>query len=49
MLFRPEEIHGTSGKRGIFEPFPERNGYIPHGAFRLYVQQLTIPDLHPDG
>jgi hypothetical protein len=30
MLFRPEEVHGTSGITKIFEPLPKWNGHVPH-------------------
>jgi hypothetical protein len=35
MLFRPEEIHGTSGIGQVFEPLPERDASICDQTFRF--------------
>jgi len=48
MFFRPEEIHGTSGKREIAEPIPKTGRRIRHQAFRLSALYLTIFHLHTD-
>ena len=48
MLFRPEEIHGTSGVREIVEPIPKGNGYIPHYAFRFSIPDYAILHFHSD-
>jgi hypothetical protein len=49
MLFRPEEVHGASGIRDVFEPLPERHGHISHEAFWIAFQNHPIAYLHPDG
>ena len=48
MLFRPEEVHGTSGKGQVFPPFPTGNRYMPDQSFGITGQNFPIPDLHPD-
>jgi hypothetical protein len=43
MLFRPEEIHGASGKGGIFKPFPEGHGYVSPVSGRFpVVEDLAV-------
>jgi hypothetical protein len=50
MLFRPEEIHGTSGKTCVFKPFPERHGDIGHESTGfLIIQNLSVLDNNPEG
>jgi len=49
MLFRPEEIHGTSGIGDVVEPLPEWYGCIPHYALGFNLLEDTIFDLHPEG
>ncbi len=47
MLFRPEEIHGTSGIGKIIKPISERYRYISHYTFRIAVLDLAVFHLHP--
>ena len=47
MLFRPEEIHGASGIREVFVPFPHGNGHISHHPFRLNMEEDAIFYIHP--
>jgi hypothetical protein len=42
MLFRPEEVHGRSGISDVFEPFPERNGYIGHVSGGFFIQNTAV-------
>ena len=35
MLFRPEEVHGTSHKGEAVEPFPKADGCERHMPFRV--------------
>ncbi len=49
VLFRPEEVHGTSAIGKIFEPFPKRYGCVPYQTFRLSSLYETIFHLHSDG
>ena len=35
VLFRPEEVHGTSAIGKVFEPFPKRYRGVSHHTFRL--------------
>jgi len=43
MFFRPEAIHGASGKAYIFKPFPERHRDIGHESPGfLIIQNLPI-------
>ena len=48
MFFRPEEIHGASGKGRIFKPFPEGNGHIGDHLLRIGLEYFAVPnvDLH---
>ena len=48
MLFRPEEIHGTSGIGQIVEPIPKGNTRISHDTFRFSVQNNTVFHFHFD-
>jgi len=48
MLFRPEEIHGTSGVREIVEPIPKGYRYISHYTFRIRILNYAILHLHSD-
>jgi hypothetical protein len=49
MLFRPEEIHGASGIRKVFVPFPHGNSHISHHPFRLNMEENAIFYIHPHG
>jgi hypothetical protein len=42
MFFRPEAIHGASGKAHIFKPFPERHRDIGLIPSRFLVKDPTI-------
>jgi len=46
MIFRPEEVHGTSGETYVVVPFIERNGHISYDTLRINIQYLTISHLH---
>jgi hypothetical protein len=46
VLFRPEEVHGTSGMGNIFCPLPIRYGYITHEPFWVGTEDLPVADLH---
>ncbi len=48
MFFRPEAIHGASGKARIFSPFPEGYGNISHKPGRFLIQDLSILKLNPE-
>jgi hypothetical protein len=48
VLFRPEEVHSTSGKGGIFSPLPKGYGHIPHYAFRFSAQDLPVLYFDPE-
>ena len=48
MLFRPEEIHGTSGIGQVIEPILKRNAGISHDTFRLSIQDCAILHFNPD-
>jgi hypothetical protein len=49
MLFRPEEIHGASGKTCVFKPFPERHRDIGHESTGfLIIQNLSVLDNNPE-
>ena len=47
MLFRPEEIHGASGIREVFVPFPHGNSHISDHPFGLHSEENAIPYIHP--
>ncbi len=49
MLFRPEEIHGTSSIGDIFEPLPEGHRHVTRQTLRFSSQDDAVSDLHPDG
>jgi len=49
VLFRPEEVHSTSGIRRFLEPLPEGNGHVPNHVPGFCPQDDPIPDLHLDG
>ena len=42
MLFRPEEIHGTSGITDVFEPFWKRNGHVCEKSQGLLILYLAV-------
>jgi len=46
VLFRPEEVHGTSGTGKILEPLPERDSHISGHILGFYPQNDSISDLH---
>jgi hypothetical protein len=46
MLFRPEEVHATSGTGKILEPPPKGHGHIPDHTLGFYPQNDSIPNLH---
>ena len=48
MLFRPEEIHGTSGIGQVVKPLPKRYAGVSHDAFRLGIQDGAIFHLDSD-
>jgi hypothetical protein len=48
MLFRPEEVHRTSGIGSIFKPLPKRYSHIRHQTFRLGSKDLPVSNLHPN-
>jgi hypothetical protein len=49
VLFRPEEVHGTSGTGKVLEPLPEGDRHIPDHILGFYPQHDSIPDLHLNG
>jgi len=42
MFFRPEEIHGASGKGEVTKPFSKGDGRIGDDPFRLLFKYLTV-------
>jgi len=48
MLFRPEEIHVTSGIRKIVEPISETNRHVTHYILRVSFPDGTILHFHSD-
>jgi len=46
VLFRPEEVHGTSGTGKILKPLPEGHSHIPDHILGFYPQNDSIPNLH---
>jgi hypothetical protein len=42
MFFRPEEVHGASGKRKVTKPFSKGDGRIGDDPFRLLPNYLTV-------
>ena len=48
MLFRPEEIHGTSGIGQVGEPILKGNTRISHDTFRFCIQDCAIFHFHSD-
>ena len=42
VFFRPEEMHGTSGKWHFGHPFGKGNRYMPHNAVGVGVQYFSI-------
>ena len=48
MLFRPEEIHGTSGIGQVGEPILKGNRGISHDTFRFSFQDCAILHFHSD-
>ncbi len=49
MFFRPEEIHGASGKGDVIAPLPEGDRHICHQSLGFALQDHSIPDFHTDG
>jgi len=49
MLFRPEEIHGTSGIWKVVEPIPKANRCISHHTFRFSILDYAILHFNSDG
>ena len=48
MLFRPEEIHGTSGIGQVGEPILKGNRCISHDTLRFSIQDGAIFHFHSD-
>ncbi len=48
MLFRPEEIHGTSGIRHVVEPILKGYRCISHYTYRFCIQDCSILHFHAD-
>ena len=48
MFFRPEEIHGASGKGEVAKPFPKGDGRIGDDSFRLLFKDLTVLHFQQD-
>jgi len=46
VLFRPEEIHGTSAITRVFPPFPQRYRRVPHPTFRFGTPYYPVFHLH---
>lgn len=49
VFFRPEEVHGASGKGGVLEPLPEGHGHVGHKPFRGGTEHSAVPHLDPHG
>ena len=48
MFFRPEEVHGTSGKREALHPLQKRHGYMTNDPLGFGFLKLSVFDLDPD-
>jgi len=48
MFFRPEEVHGASGKGYVIYPFPKGNGHVPNQSFGIAVQKYPVLDINAD-
>jgi len=48
MLFRPEEVHGTSGEGYIFYPFANGNRHMPDKSLGITVQNFPVFEIHAD-
>ncbi len=48
MFFRPEEIHGASGKGYVRAPIPKGNCHIGHQPIGFAFQNNSVPYLHND-
>ena len=42
MLFRPEEVHGTSGVADVFEPFEKRNRDVGIKVQGVFIEHLAV-------
>lgn len=49
MLFRPEEVHGASGKGKLGEPFSKRDRDVAHDAGRVRVEDDPVTHLDVNG
>lgn len=45
MLFRPEEVHGASGKRDVFKPVSVRHGNIGDRRTGINFFEFAVTDL----
>lgn len=48
MLFRPEEVHGTSGKGHVLPPLQQRHGYVSNDLIGFGFFKLSVFDSDPD-
>jgi len=46
VLFRPEEVHGTSGTGKVLEPLPEGHSHVSNDIFGLCFQENPISDFN---
>jgi len=49
VLFRPEEVHSTSGTGKVLEPFPERYSHVPNDIPGFCFQEDPISDFNLNG
>ena len=49
MLFRPEEVHGTSGTGHVLKPLPERYSHVANDIIGLCFQEDPIPNFNLNG
>ncbi len=48
MLFRPEVVHGTSGKGKVLHPLHKRYGYVSNNPLGFGFLELSVFDSDPD-
>jgi hypothetical protein len=49
VLFRPEEVHGTSGTGHVLEPFPEWYSHVSNDISGFCFQENPISDFNLNG
>ncbi len=49
MFFRPEEVHGASAVRQVFEPFPKRYRSVSDQTLGVGAPYDPIFHFHPNG